>query len=199
MQPRTHWLYSHAATVIAALAMLFASANAATVSGVTYTYDANPPNDARYPDTGFVELTDGILATSGGFGNAAFAGFNSIEPVITFDLGSTYQIDNIDFQYGEGTRWSPSQIHVSSSVDGISYSSAETFVVGNGPSSLVTVNLDVSPLPSGRYYQITVERASQWLFLSEVTFDAVPEPNSLTLLGLGGLGFCLRRRRQPAA
>ena len=176
----------------------------AALTGVTYVYEAGAAH-GNFPDTGGVEFTDGVLAATGAFTDLAFAGFLTPDPQIKFDLGDVYDLDTIDVEYGQGQRWSPSKIIVSSSTDGTSYSSSLEFLVGNGPNDLETENLDVSSLPDGQFYRVTVERAGQWLFLSEFTFDGdlagggggngVPEPATATLalLGLGGL--MMRRRR----
>ncbi len=202
-----------ATLAVVTLAFTVSSASAAPITVSSYTYEVGTPHTS-WPDTGGTELTDGLIATTtfnGGDAAKLVSFLDPTEPHINFDLGGKYAVDTIDLSYWEGGRWAPSEIHISSSEDGTTYSTPITIAVGNGATSFDVANLDVSTVPDGQFYRLEFDRAGQWLFFTELEFDGalatpptppsnnVPEPASIaiwSILGICLAGYGYRRRRR---
>lgn len=86
----------------------------------------------------------------------------------------------------------------------MTFSSPTQYILTNtpvgAPKSSVTDALDVTALADAQYIKIewfktpTYPGLGNWVFLSEVDFDAVPEPASLALIGVGGMMMLKRRK-----
>lgn len=61
--------------------------------------------------------------------------------------------------------------------------------------ALDAVTIDL-PDVSARFMRLDVRNDDEWTFLGEVTFQQVPEPATIALLGAGALGLLRRRRRR---
>lgn len=125
------------------------------------------------------------------------------QPEITFDLGASFDLANVVIHYGERT---PSGIEAPLSVevlvDGSSVGTFGGFDQSDSVANFGDIRSNTVDL-TGQTGQLVTLRIfgdqdtdfnNTFVGLTEVEFNAVPEPGSLALLGLGGLAL-LRRRR----
>jgi hypothetical protein len=148
---------------------------------------------------GLGDLTDGVIAASNWFvteapaGAGPYVGWSNVNPVITFRFASAVTIDSLtlylDDADGAGGVTAPFSIDVL----GSNYAVADP--AGSAPFALTIGGLGFS----GTELAIRLNRRTEWVFLSEVTFDggrggSVPEPGTLALVAtaLAALGW--RRR-----
>jgi len=132
-----------------------------------------------------------------------------LQPSVTFDLGATIDLALVAIHYGV---YQPSGIPAPASVD---VTVGGNFV-GNfggfdnsaaGGFGEIRLNLIDLTGQTGRFVTLDFignpdttgfgdpNSGDAWVGLTEVEFSAIPEPGSALLLGLGSLGFFLRRRR----
>lgn len=148
------------------------------------------------------DLTDGIIATENWFiteapvGNGPYVGW-TIDPVITFHWNTPVNITSVTFHFddsnGSGGVSSPASV----TVDGTTFPITDP--LGSSPFAFVADGLSFS----GNDLVVSITRSNSWVFLSEVEFNAapVPEPETyaMLLVGLGLLGFAVRRRKAMTA
>jgi hypothetical protein len=141
-------------------------------SGKSYT--ATVAADASYPDTSGTELTNGTTGAAV-YTDAAWQGRNTGSPYsFTVDLGATHTVKqlSIDFlQYESVAIYLPSQIAVSTSTNGTSFSSLVTLpkpALSTANQSYTYIAYSLSR--SARYVKFTVTPASSaWSFTDELT------------------------------
>jgi len=211
-------------------------AAAAPIAVSSYAYDTSgwlPHSNAAYTDNGYnisdqsptpTELTNGVLGTTvpSPFSDSQWVGIGPdndaddglVQPGLTFDLGTLYELDSLSIHYlsdhpsnGSGVR-APDSVDISFSEDGITYSTPITFTgFLNQEAPFVgtlafTANVDLTGF-SGRFARLEFLNDSPWTFLSEIQFEGnvsqvIPEPSTLVLLGLG-LSLMLRKHRRHRA
>ncbi len=173
---------------------LATSANAAVISVSDYVISTgvgvlDPNTGTTFGDSGN-QLNDNVTSTSGS--NTVGWDYNSgtDRPLTTFDLGSAWDVQTIDI-YTRTSNGTITSIDISVSLDDSTYSTVTNYAF-----SAPTASLDVSLLDNARYVRVTTY-STDWSMISEVDFngDAVPEPTTTALLGLGGLALILRRRQ----
>ena len=173
---------------------LATSANAAVISVSDYVISTgvgvlDPNTGTTFGDSGN-QLNDNVTSTSGS--NTVGWDYNSgtDRPLTTFDLGSAWDVQTIDI-YTRTSNGTITSIDISVSLDDSTYSTVTNYAF-----SAPTASLDVSLLDNARYVRVTTY-STDWSMISEVDFngDAVPEPTTTALLGLGGLALILRRRK----
>ena len=182
------------AAAMGTLALAATSANAAVISVSDYVISTgvgvlDPNTGTTFGDSGN-QLNDNVTSTSGS--NTVGWDYNSgtDRPLTTFDLGSAWDVQTIDF-YTRTSNGTITSIDISVSLDDSTYSTVTNYAF-----SAPTASLDVSLLDNARYVRVTTY-STDWSMISEVDFngDAVPEPTTTALLGLGGLALILRRRK----
>ena len=191
----------------------------APIPVTSYQYDgtgqgSQPSTSPAFPDSGGVELTDGLFPSTTAFGNAQWVGFQDgalnlvgSHPQVTFALDDTYNLDQAAITYlhsttqAGGSITAPDQLWVSVSDDGLLFSTpvlvAAPFDSSAGD-AIRTAIVDMSAF-SGQYVRLDLRNSSQWTFLTEVSFtgEVVPEPATLALAAVGLAG--LRRPRRIGA
>ena len=182
------------AVAMGTLALAATSANAAVISVSDYVISTgvgvlDPNTGTTFGDSGN-QLNDNVTSTSGS--NTVGWDYNSgtDRPLTTFDLGSAWDVQTIDI-YTRTSNGTITSIDISVSLDDSTYSTVTNYAF-----SAPTASLDVSLLDNARYVRVTTY-STDWSMISEVDFngDAVPEPTTTALLGLGGLALILRRRK----
>ena len=161
----------------------------------SYSYDGNgsasaPSTSPAWPDSGGVELTDGILPPTSAYANTEWVGFKDddpddglMSPRVRFDLGGHYDLNSVRVDYlqngGVSSITPPDDVRISVSKNGSTWTQPDTFIgfdnsAGNDIRS-TTLSLAGS---TGRYVRVDFRNATQWTFLAEVTFagTAVASP-----------------------
>ena len=198
------------ALAVVAIVSMGTIANAATIIGSSYKADIGPGGgpwpgnvwndaggDVTAPDGAAwaaSELFDGIIATSGNSNVVGWWEGRDGAPTLTFDLGALYDVQTIDVwrRVGNGT---VTDLTFSVSTDDISYSAPVAYTPATWTNNQATI--DVSAFDNAQYVRMKLGPdavSGGWLMLTEVAFDGVPEPATMSLLALGGLAL-LRRRR----
>jgi hypothetical protein len=152
---------------------------------------------------GLGNLTDGVttnlnwFSVENGAGTGPYVGWLT-DPTITFRFAQTVLIDSVtlhlDDSDGAGGVSPPAAVILS---DGVIQ---RTFTVGPQPGSApFFVSFSGQALQTD-VLMLTLVRATQWVFMDEVSFDGrqvgqAPEPSGAALLGLGLLAMGLGRRR----
>ena len=159
-------------------------------------------------DVGNVKLTDGVLGT-GNWQDGKNVGFRNIggdsgnpQPRVTFDLGLLHTVSTVDIWTVIAFNAGNESASISSSVDGVTFSSPVTvdpiiWTGGFANANLERGSIDVSSLPDGRFYRVDIFDPAEWVMINEIQFDGtavVPEPSAAILLGLGALVLGRRRR-----
>ncbi|MBD3787482.1 MAG: VPLPA-CTERM sorting domain-containing protein [Sphingomonadales bacterium] len=204
-------------TILAGALALFSAAGAAqavTVTPVSYSMPQGGTGSYAYRDDSYSgtssggilsggtgDLTDGVIATQNWFTTPGlYVGWLNRAPTITWTFDQAYKFNSMTFWFddsnGAGAVRPPNAVVLTSAVGGASYGVPDP---ASGAPFAFTINLSGYDAMSS--FATRIEPRSQWIMLSEVTFDAelpvVPLPASALLLGgaLAGLGALRRRKR----
>jgi hypothetical protein len=189
--------------IVCALALaLCSSANAISVTPTNYV--ATPGEGIAqggfynyFDDTGH-QLTDGIYGVndfSANLGNGIayeWVGWRVANPVITFQFASPVTINQVGIDFNENTSdmiYLPTTVTIDSSNFTVNPNAIPDDTRGtllfNGSWTGSTLTVDLSD-----------DCTTDWIFVDEITFKAVPEPSVLALLA-GGLGLLILHMRRP--
>lgn len=171
---------------------------AAPISVSSYTYGTNAESQPQptnvhggvISDVDNLKLTDGELAT-GGWNDGKNVGFRNDtdngnpQPQVTFDLGAAYNVATVDIWTVTNFLGLDESVSISSSTDGVTFSSAVTVdpIVWTGGftnASLRQGSIDVSALPGGRFFRVEIFDKGQWMMINEVQFDGTPAGPDIT-------------------
>ena len=184
------------------------SAGAATIAVDSYDYGAVPPANSNYLDTGGTELTDGtaIVNVWGGTPPTStdiipLVGWQNTDPSITFNFASSVTVGLIEVWAADSDGIAAVLLPSSITVRTPDNSFTQTFNIPDPAGNGSTVKLDLTGFTVTTNALVIEPRRADpgvpnddFIMLSEVRFDTVPEPSSIALFGLAGLSL-LRRRR----
>lgn len=212
--------FSKTAFALAAFAFSAGAVSAASVTPLSYdmrngdtgsynywddSYDGsgNKTQDYSLLSGGTGDLTDGYIETQNWNvveppvgPNGPYVGWNRSSVSITFNFDSAYDFNSATFYFddaagGGGVR-QPGRVNINTT--------DYTVPTNPGPAPFA-FSADLTGLTTDTL-DVTIYGTGQWIFLSEVEFDAgvdanVPLPASALLLaaGIGGLGLARARRK----
>tara|TARA_B110000879_G_scaffold172437_1_gene223951 strand:+ start:3466 stop:4137 length:672 start_codon:yes stop_codon:yes gene_type:complete len=198
---------------LAAFAGLAVTANAAVIitpTGVTSTTQLGGYEIVKSINSsglsGGGTSGDILSETNDNGGTQWLSGTAVASEVVTFDLGGTFNVDGVHlwnwvFTNNTSTKWGVDEMDISFSSDGVNFGNTATVsfdpdIALNGPSSAQTrtfsIQSGVTHIQLDSIKSFDMSRVG----FGEIRFsEAVPEPSTTALLGLGGLALILRRRK----
>jgi hypothetical protein len=157
----------------------------------SYDGSGDPTQPNSFLSGGLGDLADGIIATQNWFdvepappANGPYVGWDSNQPpgpnpTITFNFGCTANIEEVtiyvDDSDGEGGVNPPGSVNIS--MGGTSLSFGVTDPAGPEPFAATFSGLGLT----GTSLSLTLNHSSQWVFLSEVTFEGSCQPVSVEI------------------
>lgn len=163
---------------------------------LNYTGSGNTTLDNAPLTNGLGDLTDGFVSNQNWSvveniaGTGPYVGWSELDPTVTFRFGSVSAINQItvyaDDADGGGGVSLPDAVRINGTLFDVDQNMA-----GREPKALVFSGLGLNT----DTVDVQFIRSNRWVFVSEVTFSAVPEPGTIAALGLGALMLLRRRRR----
>jgi len=158
----------------------------------SYQYDGSGAGaiPTSWPDSGGIELINGILPSAAHYTDAQWVGFadslpddGTSHPQVTFQLAETYDLTKIQIVYfhstsqAGGSVTAPEQVFVSFSTNGVDYSTPLSFTSEFNHAAGDQIRTAILNLNSNRASSVRLDfrNASQWTFLAEVMFDAAAD------------------------
>lgn len=151
------------------------------------------------------DLTDGVTTVSVAAGYGAWAPYvlwDGLSPVITFDLGASYNLSAITAHfkyYAQAAVFMPGSMDLRFSNDGSNFGATQSRLlsavernVAGGDNSDGVFELLTAP-GSGRFVEITLNNGpeNRWLALAEVSFEGTPGSSGNQVPEPGGLSLAL--------
>ncbi|PWL44143.1 MAG: hypothetical protein DBY45_06015 [Clostridiales bacterium] len=122
---------------------------------------------SNYPDSGFKELTDGVIGSTTNFFDPAYVGIAGGRANLIVDFGYDQTFNSLTLHYIVEPSSSinpPKNVAVSYSKDKVNWTE---FGTGGGVSSENECTINGEP-GTGRFVKINIDWGAGWLFLSEV-------------------------------
>jgi len=173
-------------------------------SGPAPTYTFDPGSRPVVSGGAFVTGTNGILyAQPFGSGGYYYAVGPSTSMVGTIDLTSFGDIPSISFLWGSVDSYNMLEFLDSSMNVLATFTGTDIFNPANGdrtdPNTNPIVTFDLTGTDVSNFSYLRLSSTSNAFEIDDLLVGAVPEPASwaLMLLGFGGIGLALRRRRKP--
>jgi hypothetical protein len=163
-----------------------------------YTGAGSTTTDAALLTGGLGNLTDGVISDMLWFsvenaaGTGPYVGWRSARgPVsITFNFAAAYEFDSLTLYLDDADGFGGVDLPASATVNALA-----PFAIGAMPGSEPkAITLDLGGLTTDTLV-LNLAYMNEWIFLSEVTFEAVPEPALSVLVVSGVAALALRRRR----
>jgi hypothetical protein len=135
-------------------------------SGKTYT--KNPAESGSYPDTGNAQLTNGLIREELYSGTEATVGWQNVNPTITIDLGSIYNVSRTRGYFGGGGAGgitAPATVAILLSTDNITYTGVATTT---GISNFEQWIEQTFATTSARYVRWQITRGGEWTMIGEL-------------------------------
>jgi hypothetical protein len=158
----------------------------------SYQYDGSGagaiPNS--WPDSGGIELINGVLPSAAHYTDAQWVGFadsapddGTSHPQVTFQLAETYDLTKLQIVYfhstsqAGGSVTAPEQVFVSFSTNGVDYSTPLSFTSEFNHAAGDQIRTAIISLNSNKASSVRLDfrNTSQWTFLAEVMFDAAAD------------------------
>ena len=143
---------------------------------------------------GLGDLTDGVVATDNWFnventaGTGPYVGWRFADPSVVFHFAGVTPIGQVTV-YSDDSDHTGGVNLLSGVVINGTFFDVDENSAGSEPKALVFSGLGLVT----DTVELTFVRSDEWAFVSEVQFDAIPEP--VTLLTLGAALLVSRRRR----
>ena len=178
-------------------------------------FSSDPNEDGPTP----TRLIDGVIGPWL-FSNQVTVGYQHFEPntlnpipLVDLDLGGTFGVASLEvnyiIDYQSGIFAPQIGMDIYGSTDGTNFSLIGSKVVGVDFPTVAESQLaqttgiqstvfDFGGGTTASHVRVDVRTWATFFFMSEITVNAVPEPSSVALIGIGLLGSCLAVcRRRP--
>ncbi len=149
------------------------------------SYQMSPAPASNYPDSGG-ELTNGGTATGESWVHAA--GWIHVNPTITLDLGQAYVVTRLELYVGNsfGTGqfgvYRPSQVSVSTSTDGVSFTPVGTLAFSAISAVGTKEQVDrgeVALSANARWIRFSITAGGPWVMVTEAVVMGGPASNPI--------------------
>ena len=169
---------------------------AGVINPISYTSSTSLYHPYYLPDTGGVELTDGIYGENNwtpGVPNDPWVGWALSTATINFQFDNGFEIDSIKVFSVHTGNTVLSEISIYTSSDGNDWNPVLSFDPLPTSSGLYTYEFDSLSILDP-YIRLELPARGNWTLISEVDFEGelsnpVPVPGSILLLSSGILGF----------